>query len=47
LLESIDTCEDVEFLAFLANDTTLIDLVVERRKNAERCLGVLLNEEAA
>jgi hypothetical protein len=44
LIEWIKTCEDVEILAFLATDTTLIELVVERRMYAMRHLGMLLTQ---
>lgn len=43
--ESIDTCDDLKFLAFLATDDTQINLAVEHRMNAERELGKLLNEQ--
>lgn len=46
LRDSIATCDDLEFLAFLATDTTLTDMAVEHRMNAERELGKLLNESA-
>jgi hypothetical protein len=39
LIEWIKTCEDVEILTFLATDTTLIELAVERQMYAKRHLG--------